>query len=99
MRQLTEEFQTNPQKVWETSFFGRSLDAMVQEGLSNKLHRMPADAQEKVQQTLTKIINEGAQGLEDCSGIPSFFRELERLGMTPRERELIARENFLRILE
>ena len=63
VRQLTEEFQTSPQKVWETSFFGRSLDAMVQEGLSNKLHRMPADAQEKVQQTLTKIINEGDGGM------------------------------------
>jgi len=63
VRQLTEEFATNPQKVWETSFFGRSLDAMVQEGLSNKLLRMPADAQEKVQQTLTKIVNEGDGGM------------------------------------
>ena len=63
VRQLTEEFVTNPQKVWGTSFFGRSLDAMVQEGLSNKLMRMPADAQDKVQQTLTRIINEGDGGM------------------------------------
>ena len=63
VRQLTEEFATNPQKVWDTSFFGRSLDAMVQEGLSNKLLRMPSDAQEKVQQMLTKIINEGDGGM------------------------------------
>ncbi len=63
VRQLTEEFATNPQKVWETSFFGRSLDSMVQEGLSNKLMRMPAEAQDKVQQTLTKIINEGDGGM------------------------------------
>ncbi len=63
VRQLTDEFATDPQKVWETSFFGRSLDSMVQEGLSNKLMRMPADAQEKVQQTLTKIINEGDGGM------------------------------------
>ena len=63
VRQLTEEFATEPQKVWETSFFGRSLDAMVQEGLSNKLMRMPADAQDKVQQTLSKIINEGDGGM------------------------------------
>ena len=63
VRQLTDEFATDPQKVWETSFFGRSLDAMVREGLSNKLLRMPQDAQEKVQQTLTKIINEGDGGM------------------------------------
>lgn len=63
VRQLTEEFATNPQKVWETSFFGRSLDSMVREGLSNKLFRMPADAQEKVQETLTRIVNEGEGGM------------------------------------
>ena len=63
VRQLTEEFATDPQKVWETSFFGRSLDAMVREGLNNKLMRMPQDAQEKVQQTLNKIVNEGDGGM------------------------------------
>lgn len=63
VRQLMDEFSTDPQKVWETSFFGRSLDAMVQEGLNNKLMRMPADAQSKVQQTLSKMINEGDGGM------------------------------------
>lgn len=63
VRQLTEDFATDPQKVWETSFFGRSLDAMVREGLNNKLLRMPSDAQEKVQQTLTRIVNEGDGGM------------------------------------
>ena len=42
--------------------------------------------------------NEGARGLEDCGEIPTFFRWLEKLGMTERERELIARENLLRVL-
>ena len=42
--------------------------------------------------------NEGAQGMEDCSRSGNFLLELEKLGMTARERELVARENFLRIL-
>ena len=63
VRQLTEEFTTSPEKVWKTSFFGRSLDEMVREGLNNKLMRMPQDAQEKVQQTLSRIINEGDGGM------------------------------------
>ena len=42
---------------------------------------------------------EGAKGLEDCSGIPNFIRELEKIGMTAQERELVARENFLRVLK
>lgn len=42
--------------------------------------------------------NESAQGLEDAGQIKNLFYWLERLGMTERERELIARENFLRVL-
>ena len=62
-KQLSEEFATNPEKVWETSFFGRSLDSMVREGLSGKLMRMPTDAQEKVQGMLTRMVNEGDGGM------------------------------------
>lgn len=63
VRYLMEEFENDPQKIWSTNFFGKSLSDMVREGLSNKLMRMPQDAQEKVQETLTKIINEGEGGM------------------------------------
>ena len=43
--------------------------------------------------------NDGAQGLEDCSGTGNLFFWLEKLGMSAREREMIARENFLRVLQ
>ena len=62
-RQLAAEFGTTPEKVWETSFFGRSLESMVQEGMNSKLMRMPTDAQEKVQHTLNKMVNEGDGGM------------------------------------
>lgn len=42
--------------------------------------------------------NEGAEGLENCAHIQNLFYWLEQLGMSARERELIARENFLRVL-
>ena len=41
--------------------------------------------------------NNGAAGLEDASQIGNLFCWLEKLGMSPKERELIARENFLRV--
>ncbi len=63
VRYLLEEFESDPQKIWNTNFFGKSLNDMVREGLNNKLLRMPADAQQKVQETLTKIINEGDGGM------------------------------------
>lgn len=63
VRYLLEEFENDPQRIWNTNFFGKSLHDMVREGLSNKLLRMPADAQEKVQETLTRIINDGSGGM------------------------------------
>ena len=63
VRYLLEEFENDPQRIWNTNFFGKSLHELVREGLSNKLMRMPADAQEKVQETLSRIINEGNGGM------------------------------------
>ncbi len=63
VKYLLEEFENDPQRIWNTNFFGKSLHELVREGLSNKLMRMPADAQEKVQETLSKIINEGNGGM------------------------------------
>ncbi|MDR0396922.1 MAG: stage IV sporulation protein A [Oscillospiraceae bacterium] len=60
---LLSEFEQNPEQIWETNFFGKSLHEMVREGLSTKLSNMPLDAQEKVQDTLTKIVNEGGGGM------------------------------------
>ena len=42
--------------------------------------------------------NEGAVGMENASQAGRLFDWLERLGMDQREREMIARENFLRVL-
>ena len=63
VKYLMDEFEHDPQKIWNTNFFGKSLHDMVREGLSNKLLRMPADAQDKVQETLSRIINEGEGGM------------------------------------
>ena len=63
VRYLMEEFEQDPARIWQTDFFGKSLHDMVREGLSNKLMRMPSDAQEKVQETLTRIINDGNGGM------------------------------------
>ncbi len=63
IQSLTEEFQKDPDALWSRDFLGRSLQDMVREGIQSKLNRMPENAQEKLQETLTKIINEGSGGL------------------------------------
>ena len=60
---LMSEFETDPKMIWESNIFGKSLHELVNEGLHNKLMHMPDDAQMKMQETLTKIINEGSGGL------------------------------------
>ena len=37
--------------------------SFMSEGLQNKLNKMPDDAQMKLQETLTRIVNEGSGGL------------------------------------
>ena len=60
---LLSEFETDPQKIWESNIFGKSLHELVNEGLQNKLSKMPEDAQMKLQETLERIVNEGSGGL------------------------------------
>ena len=60
---LLSEFESNPKKIWESNIFGKSLHELVNEGLQTKLLKMPEDAQEKLQETLERIINEGSGGL------------------------------------
>lgn len=60
---LLKEFEENPAKIWESNIFGKSLYELVNEGLHNKLYRMPNDARIKVRETIEKIINEGCNGL------------------------------------
>ena len=60
---LLKEFEENPSKIWDSNIFGKSLNALVNEGLHNKLYRMPSDARMRIQETLEKVINEGCNGL------------------------------------
>ncbi len=60
---LLSEFESDPEKIWESNIFGKNLHELVNEGLQNKLSRMPEDAQGKLQETLERIVNEGSGGL------------------------------------
>jgi len=63
VRYMLDEFEENPAKIWESNIFGKSLHDLVREGIQNKIHRMPENAQVKLQDTLQRIVNEGSGGL------------------------------------
>lgn len=60
---LLKEFEESPEKIWESNIFGKSVHELVNEGLHNKLTRMPADARGKIAQTIERVINDGCNGL------------------------------------
>ena len=60
---LLQEFEGDAGKIWQSNIFGRSFHELVNEDLQTKLKRMPEDARKKLQETLTRIINEGSGGL------------------------------------
>lgn len=53
----------SPEKLWESNIFGKSVYALIQEGLTSKLIRTPEDVRAKFRGSLTRIVNEGATGL------------------------------------
>jgi stage IV sporulation protein A len=63
VRYILDEFEDDPQKIWNTNIFGKSLHELVQEGIQGKIYRMPENAQVKLQETLQRIVNDGGGGL------------------------------------
>ena len=63
VKYLLSEFESDPKRIWESNIFGKSLHELVNEGLQNKLAKMPEEAQIKLQDTLQRIVNEGTGGL------------------------------------
>ena len=60
---LLQGFEGDTSRIWESNIFGKSLYDIASEGVVTKLRRMPVSAQAKLQQTLTRIVNEGGGSL------------------------------------
>ena len=63
VKYLLQEFESNPQGIWQTNMFGKSLESLVNEGLNGKLASMPINLQNKLRKTLGRIVNEGKGGI------------------------------------
>lgn len=60
---LLQEFENNPQGIWQTNMFGKSLESLVNEGINKKLNSMPTNLQNKLRKTVGRIVNEGKGGI------------------------------------
>ena len=60
---LMSDFDGDPERIWESNIFGKSLHELVSEGLNTKLATLPSAARGKLCETLSRMINEGCSGL------------------------------------
>ena len=49
--------------VWETNIFGKTIAQLVQDGIQNKIAMIGEESQQKLQDTMQKIVNDSNGGL------------------------------------
>ena len=60
---LLAQYKENPQAVWNTNMFGKTMSGLAREGLEGKCSGMPTEIKEKLTRTVSKIVNENRGGL------------------------------------
>lgn len=63
VRYLLDETKGDPERIWSTNLFGRSLEELVGDGLASKLDALSDDARAKLAETVSRVINDGSSGL------------------------------------
>ena len=63
VKNMLEEFEDDPQRIWETNMFGKTIFELVNDGLHAKLDHISPESRLKLSDTLTRVINEGSNGL------------------------------------
>ena len=51
------------ESIWDTSIFGKSIEQLVQDGIRTKLTAIGEESQEKLQNTMQKIVNDSKGGM------------------------------------
>ena len=60
---IHENASENPDGIWETNIFGKSVRQLVDEGINSKINKLTDESQLKLQETMQKIINDSNGGL------------------------------------
>ena len=63
IQRLISEYEDDPLKLWESNIFGKSLYELVNDGLRTKIEHLSEESRDKLSETLSRIINESANGL------------------------------------
>ena len=60
---IKQNAKESPDGIWTTNIFGKSIQQIVDDGIQAKVSQMTDDCQQKLQDTLQKIINDSNGGM------------------------------------
>jgi len=63
IRYITQNAAQNPDGIWDTNIFGKSIKQLVDDGIKTKVNRLTDESQVKLQETIQKVINDSNGGL------------------------------------
>ncbi len=63
LRYLSDAAKEGGEGIWSATIFGKPLYELVREGMAGKVNGLPEDVQQRLQETLQRMVNEGCNGL------------------------------------
>jgi stage IV sporulation protein A len=60
---ISTNAKENPEGIWETNIFGKTIRQLVDDGINSKMNRLTDESQLKLQETMQRIINDSNGGL------------------------------------
>lgn len=63
IRYIEENGKDNPDGIWNTNIFGKSIRQLVDDGIQSKVNKLTEESQLKLQETIQKVINDSNGGL------------------------------------
>ena len=58
-----DETKNSEKGIWETNIFGKSIEQLVEEGIQNKIRLIGDESQQKLQDSMEKIVNDSKGGM------------------------------------
>ena len=60
---MLEDYEDNPEKVWNSEIFGRKLCDVINDGIKAKINAVPDIVQCKYKESISKVVNNGKGGV------------------------------------
>ncbi len=63
IRYISGQDDAQPSDIWDTNIFGKTIRQLVEEGMDSKVSKLTQESQQKLQETIQKVINDSNGGL------------------------------------